>query len=208
MANAEARALGACDTVKVKGQEYRPSPISMKELQEIQRQAVRSFKREYLTSYAENLDLLPETIRQEKLDAKMDEVSKWDIGDLPVKMAYDVTRIKWTKKLDELLVQEYGDMPETDAGKRAVLATALDAGTVSLDQIQRLTGTKPRRGRIPYDSWWITAKFEGIIMMAWVSLRPEHPELTKDEVAGWPIPKLAETARLAERLTAPALKNT
>lgn len=203
-----ARAVGAGDTVDVKGKTYRASPITIQELQEIQRLAIRSYKREYLTSYAENLDLLPEEMRQGKLDAKMDEVSKWDIGDLPVKTAFDVSKVQFSPELEELLSKVFGDLPETEAGKKAVLATALDSEEVTIQQVKQLTGCQPRKGRIPYDTWWITAKLDGIVAMTWAALHANHPELKKDEVARWPFPKLAEVARLAESLTSPDLGNT
>ena len=149
MSDELARAVGAGDEVTVKGKTYRVSPITIQELQEIQRQAIRSYKRDYLASYAENLDLLPEDAREGRLEAKLDEVSRWDVGDLPVKMAYDVSKVKINDKLQKLLAEEYGDLPDTEAGKRAVLATALDAEVVTMQQVEKLTGPKPRRGRVP-----------------------------------------------------------
>ena len=208
MSDDVARAVGAGDTIEVNGKTYYVSPITIQELQEIQRAAIRSYKREYLSSYAENLDLLPEEMQQGKLDAKLDEVSKWDIADLPVKTAFDVSKVKFAPALEDLLEKEFGDLPETEAGKRAVLATALDAESITIQQVEDLTGCRPRKGRIPYDTWWITAKLDGIVAMTWAALKNRHPELKKDEVARWPFPKRAEVARLAESLTAPDLGNT
>jgi hypothetical protein len=208
MSDELARAVGAGDSVEVNGKTYHASPITIQELQEVQRMAIRSYKREYLQSYAENLDLLPEEFRQGKMDAKLDEVSKWDIANMPTKTAYDVSKVRFTPALEDLLSEEFGDLPETEAGKKAVLATALDAETVTVQRVEELTGCRPRKGRIPYDTWWITAKLDGIVAMAWASLHANHPELKKDEVARWPFVKLAEVARLAESLTAPDLGNT
>jgi hypothetical protein len=203
-----ARVVGAGEVIEIGDRAYKVRPISIAELQEIQRLAVRAYKRQFLAAYAENMDLLPEAVRQQRLEAKISEVAGWDVADLPTKMAYDVSQVNITPKLESVLVEALGDLPQTDAGKRAVLATALDMEAVTPQAVLEMTGTRPRRSRIPYDSWWITATFDGIVTMVWSAVHSSHPDLEKDEVARWPMAKLSEVARLAEKLTTPALGNT
>ena len=46
MAEREARVLGAGDEVEVDGKAYHLAPVQMRELQEIQREAVKFYKRQ------------------------------------------------------------------------------------------------------------------------------------------------------------------
>ena len=208
MADAEARALGAGNTIDVDGKQYKILPIGMRQLHEVQRTAVGYYKREYLRTYAENMDFLPPDRAADLIERKMEEVARWDVGDLPVKMAYDVRGVPLNAKLVDALETEYGELPEGDGAKYAVLSSALDAGKIDADQVEKLTKVRPRRLRVPYDTWWVTACYEGMITFILTSLRASHPEATAAEVGAWPLPKIMEAARIVEGLTAPAVGNT
>lgn len=208
MSDQEARALGAGDFIEVNGKEFHISPIGMQQLHEIQRAAVAYYKREYLRTYAENLDLLPINGQSATLmERKLEEVAHWDIGKLPAKLAYDIRAVPISAGLVNRLVEEYGELPENEASRRALLATLLDSEKLTSDDIQTLTGTRPRRAKVPYDTWWVTAVFDGMITFVWWSVKVAHPEATKEQVGRWPLSKIVEAARMVEKVTAPSLKN-
>jgi len=209
MSDKEARALGAGDSIEVDGKEIRISPVGMQQLHEVQRAAVKYFKREYLTTFAENLDLLPEPDRQQIMLKKMEDVARWDVGNLPVRTSYDVSLVPVNNAdLVALMTKEYGDLPESEMSRRAILATALDAGIIDCDDVLKLTGARPKKFRVPYDSWWVTAVKEGMVAFVLSSIKKHHPDITKDAIWGWPMHKIIQAARMAESLTAPALGNT
>ena len=208
MSDKEARVLAAGDTIDVLGTEYRISPVGMKQLHEVQRAAVKYYKREYLSTYAENLDLIPEDQRAELLKQKFDEVAKWDVGNLPVKLAYDVRMVPVNEKLRSVLEDEFDDLPEGENEVRFLLAAALDRELISTTDVVKLTGAKPRKARIPYDSWWVTAVREGMVEFVLAAVKTGHPTTTKKDIEGWPLAKIVQAARMAETLTAPDLGNT
>ena len=208
MSDKEARALGAGDAINVNGKEYRISPVGMRQLHEVQRAAVKYYKREYLSTYSENLDLIPDGQRAELLRVKFDEVAKWDVGNLPVRLAYDVRSVPINAKIRAVLEDEFNELPENEQEVRHLLAAALDRELISFDDVVKLTGVRPRKARIPYDSWWVTAVREGMVTLVLASLKEHHPDVRKDDVEGWPLSKIVQAARLSESLTAPALGNT
>lgn len=207
MGDKEARVLGAADTIEVDGREFRISPVGMRQLHEVQRAAVKYYKREYLTTWSDNADLLPAGQRAELLQKKLDEVARWDVGNLPIKLAYDTRNVAINEKLKAALEDEFDEVPESELGIRLLLAAALDREVISASDVAKLTGTYPRKARIPYDSWWVTAVREGMIAFVLASLHA-HPEVKKEDVEGWPLAKIVEASRLAESLTAPAVGNT
>lgn len=209
MSDKEARVLAAGDTIEVNGKEFHLKPIGMQQLHEVQRAAVKSYKREYLSTYAENLDLLPKDQAAKIIEKKLEEVARWDVGNLPVKMSYDVRLVPIeSERLVTLLEDAYGDLPENEATRRAVLAASLDAGLITIDDVEKFTGVRPGRARIPYDSWWVTAVRDGMIEFVWSSVKMSHSDLSKEDVGAWPVTMIVQAARMVERLTAPALGNT
>jgi len=206
MSDKEARVLGAGDTLTVKEKEFRILPIGMQQLTEVQRHAVAYYKREYLRTFAENLDLFPAEKADGLLEQKLEEVARWDVGDLPVKMSYDVSSTP-IDTLSAELTAIYGELPAGEFTRRALLATALDSGKITPDTVEAVSGIRPGRARVPYDTWWITAVYDGMITFVWASMKISHPELTKKDISNWSLAKIIEAARMVERLTAPALGN-
>lgn len=207
MSDKEARAVGASASVQVGEEIYEVSPIGFRQLQEIQREAVRYYKRQYLQTFADNMDLLGNGDGHKLLREKLDEVAKWGIGDLPTRWAHDASQVEVTSKLKSRLVEEFGEIPDTDKGVRALLATALDTEQITVEEVAKLTKTNPRRGQVPYDTWWVTAVYEGMVSLVWSSLHAKHPELTKEDISNWSLAKIAGVAREAERVTTPDLGN-
>lgn len=204
MGDREARALGAGSTIAVNGKDYRLAPITMKLLHELQREALRSYKRQYLQTFVDNVEMLPEGM----LEKKMEQVARWDVASLPSHTAYSAVSVPITDELEKRLRELFGEeLPESTTGKQALLSTALDQGNITAKEVTELAGVAPKSGRVPYDMWWVTATHEGQITFVWASLQQNHPTLTRDEVGRWPIQKIMEAARLVETITTPDLGN-
>lgn len=208
MSEKEARALAAGDTIEVNGTEYALRPVGMRQLHEVQKTAVDFYKREYLRTYFQNIDLIPEELRVGLMERKLDEVGRWDVGSLPTKVAHDVRTIPITAALNKWLENEHDEPPETDSGKRAVVAAALDSAKLTADAVEQMTKVRPRRVKIPYDSWWVTATYEGMVTFIQASLQSGGSAISNQDVMGWPLSKVMEAARKVESLTAPQLGNT
>lgn len=216
MSDKEARALGAGAMITVpdeKGMdhEFKISPVNMRQLAEIQKEALRVYRREYIQTYAEAAKLMEDG--QRVLHEKIEESARWDVRDLPRKLAYDASNLPLTKKVLDKLTTIYGELPEdedankVDAKRRALLSLSLDDGTIGADEIHKLAGKWPGRAQIPYDTWWVTACYEGMTTLVWTSVSQNHPMVTKDDVGRWPLTSLAAAAKLVEMLTAPAVGN-
>jgi len=204
----EARILGAGETIEVEGKEYRLRPVVAQHLCDLERDALRHYKRQYLQTFSENADLLGDGEAVKMLRDQMAEVAKWDLHDLPQKEAFDVSRVPVSRRLNRWIEENFGEKPETEAGSRAVVANALDTGKLTAKRVKDLAGVGPLCGRIRYDQWWVTASMAGMIAFITTSVRTEHPELTREEVARWPFAKIAEAARKVESITSASMGNT
>jgi len=204
---AEARALAAGDTIEVKGKTYTLRPVVAQSLCDLEREALKHYKRQYLETYAENADLLSNGKATELIERKMDQVAGWDLNNLPQKDAYDVSLIPITDKIRKWAEEHGGEEQQSDNAIRAVLSVALENGDLKSSQVKQMTGKNPIRGRVRYDQWWITATMTGMVAFIAAGVRREHPEVTRNQVDNWPFPKIAEAARTVERLTAASVGN-
>ena len=195
----EARILGACETIEIDGKEYKLRPIAAQHLCDLEVEALRQYKRQFLSTYSENADLLGNG--QSLIEKKMDEVAKWDLSDLPQKDAFDVSRIPVTDKVKQWVQDNGEDVPDTDNGYKAVLVNALDTGKLSPKDVRHLSGKTPIKGRVRYDQWWVTASMAGQTSFIASSIKYDHPEITKEEIRQWPFSKIAEAARKVESIT-------
>ncbi len=202
----EARALAAADVIEVGGKKYRLRPVVAQHLVDLEREALSHYKRQFLQTYKDNADLLGDSA-QDVLIQKMGEVAAWDLSDLPQKDAYDTSRLPVTNKAKKWIEDNYGEVPESDVGIRAVLNNALDQGKLTVIQTKELTGANPIQGRVRYDQWWVTAATAGMISFITSSIREDHPEITEKDVAGWSFPKLAEASRTVESITSASMGN-
>ncbi len=207
MADREERILAAAEEIEVNGVVYKLRPVVAQHLCDLEREALRHYKQQYLQTFKENADLLGNNSR-EFLEKKLNEVARWDLEDLPKKMAYDASRVPITKRAKEWIKGAYGEVPKTDEGIRRVLSSALDDDQITADQVKEMTGKTPLCGRIRYDQWWITASWEGMISIVLSSIRWEHPEITKEDIAGWPLLKVTEASRIVESISSAAMGNT
>lgn len=215
MSEAMARALKASSpmTVVIAGKECSVRPMSIQELTEVERDCVEQYKRQYLKTFADNVDLLPEAIRMDTLTAKMDEAARWDVGDLPTKYAHDATQIKLTIRLREWLKSHY-KIGEKATGKGSdarlcrLAAGALDQDVLTAAEYEKLTDDKPPRVKVPYVNWWITGAYDGMIAFTYICFkhngvtRAQVIEALRDDMG-----MLMELSREIERLSTPQVGN-
>jgi hypothetical protein len=201
----EARIVAAGETVEVNGSEYKLRPLVAQHLCDLEREALRHYKRRYLQTFVENDDLLRES--EGVIERKMEQVARWDLSDLPQKDAFDTSLVPITKKVRQWVDKFAGEKTRTDVGVRALLANALDNGRLEPEELKQMSGRAPLRGRVRYDQWWVTSSMEGMVAFIALSVRSEHPELKKGDIAQWPFPKIAEAAGIVERLTSAAVGN-
>ena len=83
----------------IAGKECTVRPLGIRELTEVERDCAERYKRQYLKTFADNLDLLPAEAKDRLLLEKMDVVARWDVDDLPPKFVHDPARVKMTDKL-------------------------------------------------------------------------------------------------------------
>jgi hypothetical protein len=212
MSDAEARVLGSGTTIEVGGKVHRIEPLGMKELAELQREALKFYKRQYLKTFTENEDLLPD---KRMLEKKFDEVARWDINDCPTQRAYDTSTAKITPALIDRLTEEYGPLFEDDDNEnvkemkaKVLLRLALDSEAISIEEVEKLSGDRVRSAKISYDTWWITSTFEGQTALITVAIRKTDPSFNSKDVLDWAAKDLAHVSNEVEKITRPAVGNT
>lgn len=206
-------------TTIIAGKECTVRPLSLKELGELERQCLKQFKRTYLETYAENADLLPESMRAGVVQAKIDETAKWDVKDLPLKLVYDPTKIRINDKVGVWAKEEYpgmviDDKDDPEGNKKTQLiqrlvAAALDGGNLEEEEYREMTGFMPNRQKTGYVNWWITGSFDGMLEMIYIAFK--HNGVTRDDVStavGINQSLMVNLSREIEHLTAPQSGNT
>lgn len=218
-----ARAVGADspdDDVIIAGKPCRIRPLSVKELCEVERECLNQYKRNYLQTFRDNIDLIPGVDGVAFMQEKMEEAAKWDTKSLPLKFGCDGRRVKVTPQILEWVKANYGveDNPAALASERdpetrriardnyfrRLITAAVDNGMISDELYTALVGEKPPKVKIPYVNWWITGSMDGMIAFIWVAFRANG--VTKDEVAsalGNNPAVLVQLSRELERLSVP-----
>ena len=216
MGDREARVLGAGETIDVGDKKYTLSPLKLRELHELQREAFSYYKRQYLQTYYDNLDLLPAEQRGQLIERKLEEVARWDISNLPTKRAYSVAHINVTPELEKFLLDRFAGLlqgvdktnqADYEATLLTVLVTNLDKEDIDAKQVHELTGQWPIVQSIPYDSWWVTSVYQGITAFIWHSVSQRHKEVKHSDVTGWPLLTQMRAMKMVENITAPAVGN-
>lgn len=210
MGEAEARAVGAGNYIEVEGEQFQLAPLSMKTLMEVQREAVRSFKEEAIKTYS--LAVENGMMSAEKGLAKLDEIVKWTIDDLPRKKVHDCSTMPVTREVRRLVRSEFPDLDLKGAKEvryRVLVTQLLDGERIKPEQVQKAASMAkpPQVVESTYDTWWITGCYEGQVTFLWASVSQNHP-LTREEVAAWPLVAIMEGARRVEAMTTPDLGNT
>jgi len=212
MSERESRAMGAGTKIVVDEKEYMLRPVTVQHLCDLEREALRYYRRQVLQTYRDNADLLGERA-DELIAKKFEEVSRLSLDDLPKKKAHDASKLPVTedaRKWAEKFRQEIGgDQSEelSDGRVRSLIVTALDQERITPDHVQTMTGRRPTLAKVRYDQWWVTGCFEGMVSFIHSSLRQDHPEITKEDVGTWPIDSIFESAREVESITVPNLGN-
>ncbi len=170
-----ARALKAASpmTVKFGDKECQVRPLGLKELTEVERECLKIYKRNYLETFAENADLLPNGQGQDLLREKIEEVARWDLDDLEAKEAFDPKDVKVTKKLKEYVIGFFKiKKEETTTTERVQRLTSalLDQKYLTVDAYKELTDKVILPVKVPYVNWWITGDKEGMLTMAWMEV--------------------------------------
>ena len=204
--NREGRALAAAETIVVGKKTYKLRPVVAQHLVDLEREALSHYRRQHLQMYRENADLLGEEATK-FIAEEFRRVAGWDLGDLPQKDAFDTGNLPIPNNAKHWIEENYGEVPETDAGIRAVLNTALDQGKLTPTRVRELTGKAPVQGRIRYDQWWVTATTIGMISFIASAVRMEHPEVTPEMVASWSFNTIAEASRKVESITSASMGN-
>jgi len=208
--------LGAGETIEVdeidskgknKKNKYRLRPVRAKHLMDLERDALTSYKHEYLKTFSENAHLFPQDRRDEILIREMTKVAGWDLSNLPQKTTYSVIGLVVTSELKKEMETRYNQTIESDNGVLALVSNALETGTISEEDVLKLTKTRPLKAKVRYDQWWVTASIEGMVSFVTNSVRHDHPELTSEMIQNWPFAKIVEAAQIVERLTTASLGN-
>jgi len=207
----ESRAVASRDEHIVNGVTYILEPLGIRELTEVQRAAIRFYRREYIQTYRDGLMIAfqEDESRVEALVLlKIDEVARWDVDDLPKKTAYALGAVPVSKKLKDLILKIKPDFKEKDDASTRVLVTSLlDSGALEEEEFVAATGLRPEKGTIPYDAWWITGVYAGMVEFIVSSIRKSNPTIHRADIERIPYQDLAIMAHKLEHLTAPDIKN-
>lgn len=195
-----ARAVGAKGRlVTIGGKEVQIRGLGVRELTEVQREAVQQYKKEMLADYKLGAEYMPDPT--EYMEKKVEEVRKIQLGDLPAKYVYDPERLELSPKLREFVYVQLGLTPEqisskdlgpeladlfgnTELDDKRILgwvSSFLDCGTLTPQEYENLVGKPPQRFRIGYVNWWITGDFEGMLTLLWMSVKDQG--ITRKELS-------------------------
>lgn len=217
MAGDVARAVGAGSsvTVNIAGKDCVVRPLTIKELGEVEAECLSLYKQSVIKTYQENIDTLvtagmsrPDAMAL--LERKLEQVSGWDVSDLPHKTAYSVNGIPITPKLRALMASrgEFNDSEFTDKQVRKILASLLDSGVITEIECRDASGVSPSKVKIGYANWWVTATMDGMCSMVWSCFK--HSGVTRDDVIAHfskSPAAMMDMAREVENATAPSTGN-
>jgi len=206
-----ARAVAASSplTVMIGGVQCSARPLSLRELTEVERDCLERYRRGYLKTFADNIDLVPEALREPMMQEKFEQAARWDVDDLPVKFAFDSSKVVLTNKLKAFIGKEFGLGKDTDDTRyKRMTSLALDQGALSEVKYEELTDKPIEKAKVSYVSWWITGAMDGMITFVWMAFK--HHGVTRDQVSNAMAENpalLTEVANEIERLSAPKLGN-
>jgi len=193
MSDDVARAVGASgETITIAGKECKIRPLSILELTEVERDCLRQYKKNYLETYYEGIQYLPDGEGEKLVQRKLDEIARWDITDLPPKYVYDVEKIKVTPKLrlwleDNMEFSEKNkegvkfSKEEIDLQLKRLAASSLDAGTLEDHTYESIVGDVPKKVKVGFVHWWLTGCYEGMLSLIWVCFKSQG--VSKEEIA-------------------------
>lgn len=208
----EAKILDASDTVTVRGKQYQLAALDLRQLISLQQEAFRAYKRDYLQTYSDTVKLLHDDpdVQRTMLSQKIDEVSRWTAKSMPRVLAYSVAHAELNAAMRSWCEATYSLDPKktTDSHYRGLLTTALDSGSLSAEQFAEMAHVEPRRGLVPYEMWWVTGSYEGMVSFVTASIRRHDTTIREQEVMDWSLPDLIYSARRIESMTEPSAGNS
>lgn len=178
-----ARALGAAvpGELTIAGKKCRLRPLSIKELTEVQREAVRTYRKVYLTNLRDSIEFLAGG--EEGFQKKVEETAHWEADDLPRKAVYDTATLEVNNKLKTWLKENLNakeDRLKSPRTCRSLVAAALDSEVLSVEEFKKLTGRLPIKIKTGWVNWWVTGTPEGMLTMIWQSVKSDG--VTRDEL--------------------------
>lgn len=192
-----------------KNKKYLVRPLVARHLCELEKAALSNYRKQYIQTIKDGMDA--GLIDNSQALNELQKTASWTVDNLPQMNTYSALDVPITDKLktfiNEMISLEEVNNDESDEFYRAVLAASLDNGQIDPKQIEEILGKKLRIIRVRYDQWWVTAQIEGMLNFVLTSINYDNPEVTLDEIASWPIPKLQEVARKVELLTAAQMGN-
>lgn len=206
-----ARAVAASSplTVMIAGIQCSARPLSLRELTEVERDCLERYRRGYIKTFTDNIDLVPEVLRESMIQEKFEDAARWDVDDLPVKFSFSSDQIVLTNKLKAFIGKEFNLGKDTDDTKyKRMAALALDQGMLSEAKYEELTDKPIVKSKVSYVSWWITGAMDGMITFVWMAFK--HHGVTRNQVSDAMANNpelLTEVANEIERLSAPKLGN-
>lgn len=220
MAEDMARALGSPgpEGEMIAGVLCKPRPLSMKELGELERLCLASYRRSYIQTFSENLDLLPDNVGRMLIQQKMEEAARLDLNTLPIRFAYTANKVKLTPELTAWLAENLdgysepveNETPEqTENRLQQLVGAALEGGLLTETEYGELSGNaKLKKSKVPYVSWWISSTFDGRMSMAWMAFsKCGITRAAFEEAISVDPGLLVRMAGLIQNLTVPAVGN-
>jgi hypothetical protein len=206
-----ARAVGAgsVNGFQIAGKNVKLKPLAIRDLAELQRDCLKRYRRSYLEAFSDNIDILGEDL----LIRKAEESAKWDVDDLPKKIVYGTDAVPVTDELKQWMVD---NIPGLEEGLEErpklvilrILSGALDSEAITEEEVEKLTGKRPKKLKTGYVNWWITGSPDGMVSMLYlcakdsgVTRKEVEAEFTSDQG------KLMELTRELEHITTPEVGN-
>lgn len=183
MSEGVARAVGAAAPGEfvIAGKKCRVRPLTVKELTEITREGVRSYRRDYLEKIKDTIDLMDDG--PAFFQAKIEESARWEAEDLPKKEVFDADSLQLNKGLQKWLVENLKTSKEKVGNLtvyRSLVSAALDSELLTAEEFKKLTGNLPRKIKTGWINWWTTATPDGMLSMIWHSVKADG--ITREEV--------------------------
>jgi len=177
-----ANAANADVPLEINGQHVCVRALSAREIITLQESALQHYRRQRISTWTRNADLLPPETRSTMLSEAMRRTEEVDVNDLPPKtmLVYSGTdRLKEWMRQRELITK---DTPNEDIWKAAANAMLPSDWTAALlDDItyQNLTHVSRSMG---YVDWWINTTTSGRLHYLWLAIRRSDKAFTYDNV--------------------------
>lgn len=141
------------------------SAPTVRDWAQLEEEAVANAKRELISTWAKNADLLPEEIRSAKLIDAFERAEKITLETLPVKEAVGPAFGPDGKVVTADF--KIGDLVPLNGGGTGK-CVGKSGKVVYVSQ------------QIPYVQWWLSATMSGQMKAVWLSARAKTPGLTED----------------------------